>query len=111
VSVKGQVGSLVFWVLGEREDKKNEGKNASSSPVLCASRGRRRLMVSFKTAPFAFFFLFFLVKCMKRRRFDQNAPFHLNENWRQNGSNFRSALQFARFFTMVLDFGFLQLSP
>jgi hypothetical protein len=26
VSVKGQVGSLVFWVLGEREDKKTGGK-------------------------------------------------------------------------------------
>ena len=66
VSVKGQVGSsLVFWVLGEREEKKNRGENASSSPVLCASRGRRRLMVPFKTAPFA---IFFFVKCMKRRR-------------------------------------------
>jgi len=61
--VKGQVGLLVFWVLGEREDKKKQGGNASSSPVLCASRGRRRLMVSFKTTPFAFlfFFCFFLV--------------------------------------------------
>jgi hypothetical protein len=62
---------------------------------------------------FSFFFVFFwcAVKRMKRRRFDQNLPFHLNENWRQNGSNFISALQFARFFTVVLGFGFLQSSP
>jgi len=62
VSVKGQVGSLVFRVLGERENEKKWGENASSSPVLCASSGRRRLMVPFKTAPFAslpFFFFFF----------------------------------------------------
>jgi hypothetical protein len=104
---------LGFWVLGEREDKKKQGENASSSPVLYASRRKRRLMVPFKTAPFALLFLlfFFVVKCMKRRRFDQNALFHLNENWCQNGSNFKSALQFARFFTMVLGFGFLQSSP
>jgi hypothetical protein len=76
------------------------------------SRGRRRLMVPFKTAPFASSSFFFLaVKRMKRRRFDQNAPFHLNKNWRQKEFNFRSALHFARFFTMVLGFGFLQLSP
>ena len=56
VSVKGQVGALVFWVLGERERIKNGRENASSSPVLCVSRGRRRLMVPFKTAPFASFF-------------------------------------------------------
>jgi len=61
VSVKGQVGALVFWVLGERERIKNGRENASSSPVLCVSRGRRRLMVPFKTAPFAssFFSFFF----------------------------------------------------
>ena len=74
-----------FWERERRE--KNRGKNASSSPVLCASRGRNRLMVPFKTAPFALSLSFFFpVKCMKRRRFDQNASFHLNENWRQNGS-------------------------
>ena len=62
VSVKGQVGSLVFWVLGEREDKKKQGENASSSPVLYASRRKRRLMVPFKTAPFALLFLLFFLQ-------------------------------------------------
>jgi len=56
--MKGQVGSLVFWVFGEREEKNNRG-DASSSPVLCASRGRRRLMVPFKTTPFASSSFFF----------------------------------------------------
>jgi hypothetical protein len=32
--------------------------------------------VSFKTTLFCSFF--FLIKCMKRRRFGENAPFHLN---------------------------------
>jgi hypothetical protein len=47
------------------------------------------------------------VKCMKRRRFYQNAPFHLNRNWHQNTSDSKSVLQFACFFlfwSLVLDF-------
>jgi hypothetical protein len=52
------------------------------------------------------------VKCMKRRRFYQNAPFHLNRNWHQNTSDSKSVLQFACFF-FILVFGvrFLQSSP
>jgi hypothetical protein len=42
----------------------NPTGNASSSPVLCASRGRRRPMVPFKTAPFALL-LFFSSKTHK----------------------------------------------
>jgi hypothetical protein len=68
----------------------------------CRSKRHRLLLL---------LFFFLAVKRMKRRRFDQNAPFHLNKNWRQKEFNFRSALHFARFFTMVLGFGFLQLSP
>jgi hypothetical protein len=65
VSVKGQVGSsLVFWVLGERGEK-NGGGNASSSPVLCASRGRRRLMVPFKTTPFALYYYYYFAGTQK----------------------------------------------
>ena len=33
---------------------------------------------------------------MKRRRFAQNAPLHLNKNWCQNTSDSKSGLQFAR---------------
>jgi hypothetical protein len=41
--------------------------------------------------------LFFLnEQCVKRHRFSQNTPFHLNENWRQNASNSKSGLEFAR---------------
>jgi len=44
----------VGW--GEREKMALQGNIiASSSPVLCACRERRRLMVPFKTAPFASF--------------------------------------------------------
>jgi hypothetical protein len=38
---------------------------------------------------------------MKRHRFDQNAPFHLNGNWRQNASYSKS----------VLNLWFIQSSP
>jgi hypothetical protein len=64
--------------------------------------------VLFKTAPFLLLLLLF--KCMKRRHFSQNAPFHLNGNWRQNASDSKSSLQLARFCILVLGFGFLQLS-
>jgi len=45
-------------------------------------------------------------KHMKRRRFYENAPFHLNGNWRQSLSDFKSVLQFARVlvWSLVLDF-------
>jgi hypothetical protein len=33
---------------------------------------------------------------MKRRRFSQNAPFHLNAFWRQNVLDSKSGLQFKR---------------
>jgi hypothetical protein len=41
--------------MNEREDA---GEKSSSSLVLCASRGKRRLMVPFKMALFASFFFF-----------------------------------------------------
>ena len=39
--------------------------------------------------PFSFFFL---IKCMKRRRFGENAPFHLKPAKRQNASIYKAAL-------------------
>jgi hypothetical protein len=60
--------------------------------------------VSFKTTPFrsssSFFFFFFFG--MKRRRFRQNAPFHLSPARRQNASIFQSSPQLS---------SFLQLHP
>jgi len=50
---------LVSWASRvERGRSKTQGKAAPSSPVLCVSRGRRRLMVPFKTTPFAYSFFF-----------------------------------------------------
>jgi hypothetical protein len=46
-------------------------------------------------------FFFISEQCMKRRCFFQNVSFHLNGNWRQNASDLKSGLQFAR----VLHFG------
>jgi len=47
---------------------------------------------------FWFLFLFFN---MKRRRFGQNAPFHLNKTRRQNASNFKSALNYLLFISIA----------
>jgi hypothetical protein len=112
VSVKGQVGALVFWVLGERERiKKWEGK-CFFFPCSMRVQGKKKAYGAVQNGTVCFLFFFLCaVKRMKWRRFDQNALFHLNENWRQKEFNFKSALYFARFFTMVLGFGFLQSSP
>jgi hypothetical protein len=85
------MGSALGKWGGERESgvEKNGRKNASSSPVLCVSRGRRRLMVPFKSAPFAYSLFFF-----KLRRFTQNAPFEMVPKC----VNSDSILQFVFFF-------------
>jgi hypothetical protein len=48
-----------------RERRKKWGGNASSSPVLCESRGRRRLMVPFKTTPFALYYYYYFAGTQK----------------------------------------------
>jgi hypothetical protein len=100
----------LFGAFKERGRGEKHGTNASSSPVLCASKGRRRHMVPFKMTLFLLLF-FFPMNCMKQRRFSQNASFHLNGNWRQNVSDSKSGLQFACLFILVIGFGFLQSSP
>jgi hypothetical protein len=47
----------IFGGFGEKGSGQSRGEKSSSSPVLCASMGRRRHMVSFKTTPFLLFFL------------------------------------------------------
>jgi len=111
VSVKGQVGALVFWVLGERERIKKMGGKMLLLPLFSACPGEEEGLWCRSKRHRLLLFFFFAVKRMKRRRFDQNTQFHLNKNWRRKEFNFRSALHFARFFTMVLGFGFLQSSP
>jgi hypothetical protein len=60
--------------------------------------------VSFKTTPFrssfsSFFFFFFFG--MKRRRFRQNAPFHLSPARRQNASICKAALNYLLSFNCI----------
>jgi len=45
-------GRRLFELKGGRKDGENRGTKLSSSPVFCASRGRRKATVPFKTAPF-----------------------------------------------------------
>jgi hypothetical protein len=113
VSVKGPVGSLVFWVLGEKEGKKKWGGKCFFFPCSLRVQGEEEALWCRSKRHCLLFSLFFLV-CNKTHETTLFGPKHavyLNKNWRQNGSNFRLALQFARFFTMVLGFGFLQSSP
>jgi len=55
--------------------------------------------MSFKTTPFCSFLFFFLIKCMKRRRFGENAPFHLNVALER--ANFKSALNHLLFISIA----------
>jgi recombinational DNA repair ATPase RecF len=77
---------------GERGRNKEE-KTKTSFPLLHVQGKKKEKQCRLKTTIFVF--PFFCGKCMKRRRFFQNAPFHLNGNWRQNVSDFKSVLQFA----------------
>jgi hypothetical protein len=78
--VRGRWLASVFgrWAPGERGPGKIQTKAPFFLLPRCNVRGEEeRGTVSFKTTPFCSF-LFFLIKCMKRRRFGENAPFHLN---------------------------------
>jgi hypothetical protein len=84
----GQVG-LVGVFLNEMAVE-NRGRKNLLPPLLRASRGRRRPTVPFKTTPFWVFF--FNELCMKRRRFGQNASFHLKGKGGKNVSEFALVL-------------------
>jgi len=45
-------GWRLFELKGGTKGGENRGTKLSSSPVFCASRGRRKAIVPFKTAPF-----------------------------------------------------------
>jgi hypothetical protein len=95
------MGSALGKWGGERESgvEKNGRKNASSSPVLCVSRGRRRLMVPFKSAPFAYSLFFLNCAVSPKTR-------HLK--WCQNVSILIQSFNLCFFSILVLGFGFLQ---
>jgi hypothetical protein len=70
---------------GRKRQGKKQGikKQNLSSPVACPGEGEGETVPS-KNGTVLFLFFFFFGKCMKRRRFFQNASFHLNGNWRQS---------------------------
>ena len=90
-------GSVLAGMWREREAKKS--KTFLSSPA-ARSGEEERGTVSFKTTPFWYYSLSFFFN-MKRRRFGQNAPFHLNKTRRQNASNFKSALNHLLFISIA----------
>jgi hypothetical protein len=81
--VRGGWSAIVFgrWALGEGGTGKNSNKSPffPSSPLQCLGGKKKEEQCRSKrhrSAPSLFFFFFF--ECMKRRRFGENAPFHLN---------------------------------
>jgi len=48
----GVLGRRIFEFFRGRKDGENRGTKLSSSPVFCASRGRRKATVPFRTAQF-----------------------------------------------------------
>jgi hypothetical protein len=80
----GLVGQWA-WLAGRVAGRSKKEKTKAFIFPCCTSRGRRRT-------------LFFN---MKRRRFGQNAPFHLNKTRRQNASNFKSLLNYLLFISIA----------
>jgi len=64
-----------------RGRKRQGEENKTFLPLLHAQGKKKKKQCRLKTAPFHLLLFF---QRMKRRRFSQNAPFHLNENWRQS---------------------------
>jgi len=77
--VRGGWSAIVSgrWAPGERVAGKNSKKSFTfpSSPL--RDRGKKMNSVV-QNDTVLLFLLFFFLECMKRRRFEENAPFHLN---------------------------------
>ena len=89
--------------LEERETGLKKKNHFSSFFCIASSEEEERGTVPFKTVPFgplssSYYFFFF---CMKRRRFRQNAPFHLSPARRQNASICKAALNYLLFISIV----------
>jgi hypothetical protein len=87
-------GSVLAGMWREREAKKKQ--NFSFFPC-CTFRGRKKRNSVVQNDTVLVFFFF----NMKRRRFGQNAPFHLNKTRCQNASNFKSALNYLLFISIA----------
>jgi hypothetical protein len=88
-------GSVLAGMWREREAKKKNKTFLSSPAARSGGRRKRNSVVQNDTVLVFFFFN------MKRRRFGQNAPFHLNKTRRQNASNFKSALNYLLFISIA----------
>jgi hypothetical protein len=64
--------------LKARGRKRQGEENKTSLPLLHVQGKKYKKQCRLKTALFNLSFFF---QRMKRRRFSQNVPFHLNENW------------------------------
>jgi hypothetical protein len=99
---------IMRWVakhVGRKgRDKEKKTKNVSS-PAACPGEEEEETMPPQNSTVSSLSLSVFFLKCMERRRFAQNAPFHLNENWSSQSFNLRA------FCILVIGLGFLQLSP
>jgi len=79
--VRGGWSAIVSgrWAPGERVAGKIQIKASLSPSSPLRDRGKKMNSVGSKRHRSALsFFFFFVFECMKRRRFGENAPFHLN---------------------------------
>jgi hypothetical protein len=100
---------IMRWVakhVGRKgRDKEKKTKNISS-PAACPGEEEEETMPPQNSTVSSLSLSVFFLKCMERRRFAQNAPFHLNENWRQSArfqANPSICVRFA-FWSLVSDF-------
>jgi hypothetical protein len=66
------------WAPGERVAGKIQIKASLSPSSPLRDRGKKMNSVVQNDTVLLFLFFFFFFECMKRRRFGENAPFHLN---------------------------------
>jgi hypothetical protein len=74
----GVLGRHLFELKGGRKGSENRGTKASFPCFLHVQRKKKTYGVVQNDTVLGLFF--FNEQCMKRRRFEQNALFHLNEN-------------------------------
>ena len=105
-----QVGDCGRLIAPNPVEKLGEkGKKKYSSSPASRVQGKKKTYSAVKTAPFWAFF--FLQQLKKRRRFGQNALFHLKEKGSKTRQISKKAFNLRAFYNFVLGLGFLQFSP
>ena len=101
---RDSLGSSSSWAWGfgflAEHAGRERGKTFPSSPAARLGEEERGTL-SLKRHFSCLFLSFFLFYNMKRRRFRQNVPFHLNETRRQNTSIYKSALNYLLFISIA----------